>query len=265
MPMAISENRLDRLREEFEERRGYWAPFWEDILQLDTNFFEAFLNFSTVPWQSGTLAPKVKEFIYIAVDAATTHLFKPGIRIHVREALKHGATREEILEVLELVSVLGMHSITVGVPLLVQALEEAGHEDWNVPVQLGRRQDELKKRFEEERGYWSSVWEKLLILDTDYFAAYLELSTIPWRNGPLDPKVKELIYIAVDASSTHLFEPGLRLHLKQALAYGASSQEILEVLELVSIIGIHSCVVAVPMLAEELRNLKKESSGRAPQ
>lgn len=257
MPMAISESRLERLRKEFQEQRGYWAPFWEEILQVDSEFFEAFLNFSTVPWRSGTLSPKVKELIYIAVDAATTHLFKPGIRIHIREALKRGATRDEILEVLQLVSILGMHSITVGVPLLVQALEETKHEERNIAVGLDGRQEELKKRFEEGRGYWSSFWETLLILDTDYFAAYLDLSTIPWRTGPLEPKVKELIYIAVDASTTHLFKPGLRLHLKHALAYGATPQEILEVLELVSIIGIHSCVVAVPILAEELRALEE--------
>ena len=28
---------------------------------------------SDVPWRSGTLEPKVKEFIYITFDAAATH------------------------------------------------------------------------------------------------------------------------------------------------------------------------------------------------
>jgi alkylhydroperoxidase/carboxymuconolactone decarboxylase family protein YurZ len=59
-------------------------------------------------------------FIYIAIDAATTHLYEPGLRIHIRNALKHGATKEEILEVYELVSVLGMHTITMGLPALLQ-------------------------------------------------------------------------------------------------------------------------------------------------
>ena len=34
----------------------------------------------------------------------------------------YGATRDEIMEVLELVSVLGMHTITTGVPVLIEEL-----------------------------------------------------------------------------------------------------------------------------------------------
>jgi alkylhydroperoxidase/carboxymuconolactone decarboxylase family protein YurZ len=115
-----------QLKEEFTEARGYWSDIWNDVLALDPEFFEAYLRFSSVPWRKGTLAPKVKEFIYVAIDAATTHLYEPGTRIHVRNALKHGATREEIMEVFELVSVLGIHSCTHGVPILLEELRAAG-------------------------------------------------------------------------------------------------------------------------------------------
>jgi alkylhydroperoxidase/carboxymuconolactone decarboxylase family protein YurZ len=56
------------------------------------------------------------------MDAAATHLFEPGIRQHVRNALALGATREEIMEVIELVSVIGIHSCAVGVPILIEEL-----------------------------------------------------------------------------------------------------------------------------------------------
>jgi alkylhydroperoxidase/carboxymuconolactone decarboxylase family protein YurZ len=253
--MRTSE-RHDRLRSEFQEMRGYWSPFWDDLLELDPDFFETFVRFSAVPWQSGPLEPKVKELIYIAIDAATTHLFKPGLRIHLRQALRQGATRDEILEVFELVSVVGMHSCTVGVPLLVQALEELGHQDALSDRTLSARQHALRQRFEEQRGYWSTFWEDLLLLDTNFFEAYLAFSTMPWQTGPLEPKIKELIYIAVDGATTHLFTPGLRLHIRQALKHGATPQEILEVLELVSIMGIHTCVVAAPLLREAVQELE---------
>jgi alkylhydroperoxidase/carboxymuconolactone decarboxylase family protein YurZ len=68
----------------------------------------------------------VKEFIYIAIDAATTHLYEPGLRIHYRNAIKYGATREELMEVLQLTSVLGMHTCTVGVPILMDELRKIG-------------------------------------------------------------------------------------------------------------------------------------------
>ena len=92
---------------------------------LSPDFFEAYVEFSSVPWKTGTLEPKIKEFIYIAIDTATTHLHKEGSRIHIRNALEHGATKEEIMEVFQCVSVLGMHALTEGGPMLMQAARQA--------------------------------------------------------------------------------------------------------------------------------------------
>lgn len=117
-----------QLRDDFIEARGYWNEFWDGLLTLDPDFFKAYLAFSGVPWKKGPLEPKIKELIYIAIDAATTHLYEPGLRQHIKNALKYGATKEEIMEVLELVSVLGIHACTLGVPVLMEELVIAGQE-----------------------------------------------------------------------------------------------------------------------------------------
>ena len=119
-------DRQQRIKDEFIEKRGYWDGFWDGLLKLSPDFFEAYLHLSAIPWTTGTLEPKVKEFIYIAIDAATTHLYEPGLRIHIRNALKYGATKEEIMEVYQLTSVLGMHTCTMGVPVLIDELAKAG-------------------------------------------------------------------------------------------------------------------------------------------
>jgi alkylhydroperoxidase/carboxymuconolactone decarboxylase family protein YurZ len=75
----------------------------------------------------------------------------------------------------------------------------------------------------------------------------------------LPPKIKELIYIAIDASTTHLYAPGLRQHIRNALKYGATVEEIMEVFELVSVLGIHTCTMGVPILMEEVRKMKEGS------
>ena len=119
---------------------------------------------------------------------------------------------------------------------------------------LSKKQEELKERFETERGYWSEeIWAAVLRLDEDFFEAYLNFSAVPWKRGLLSPKVKELIYIAIDASTTHLYEPGLRQHIRNALKYGATQEEVMEVFELVSVLGIHTCTMGVPILVEELK------------
>jgi alkylhydroperoxidase/carboxymuconolactone decarboxylase family protein YurZ len=121
--------RQEQLKSEFVKQRGYWADYYNGLLELDPDFFEIFTEFSSHPWKNGILEPKIKEFIYIAIDAATTHLYEPGLRIHIRNALKYGATKQEILEVYELVSVLGMHTITMGLPALLEEAEEYDQAD----------------------------------------------------------------------------------------------------------------------------------------
>jgi alkylhydroperoxidase/carboxymuconolactone decarboxylase family protein YurZ len=262
--MAELDDAQRRLRDEFIRLRGYWAPFWDDMLRLDAEFFSAYLSFSGAPWRNGGLPPKIKEMIYIAVDAATTHLYEPGLRIHVRNALKHGALREEIVEVLQLAAAIGVHACTFGVPILLDELRQAGVADPAEAAPLNIRQEALKRAFIDLRGYWSPVWDDILRLAPDFFAAYMQFSSVPWRAGPLEPKVKELIYIAVDAATTHLYEPGLRIHIRNALQRGASQAEILETLELVSAIGVHSCTMGIPALLDELRRLPAEPALPGP-
>ena len=120
------------------------SDFWDGLLALDPEFFQIYLNFSAKPWKSGTLDPKIKEFMYIAIDVATTHLYEPGLRIHLQNAFKYGATKEEILEVYQLVSVLGMHTITMGVPVLIEEMDAAGLGDED--LQAGRARGRCLQR-----------------------------------------------------------------------------------------------------------------------
>jgi alkylhydroperoxidase/carboxymuconolactone decarboxylase family protein YurZ len=133
MSALTADDRRRELKDEFVRRRGFWAPVWDVLLDADPDFFAAYLEFSSVPWEHGVLDPKVKELIYIAVDAATTHLHALGTRSHIRNALKQGATPQEIMEVLELISVIGVHGLTMGLPILSEQVakyeaEKSGDE-----------------------------------------------------------------------------------------------------------------------------------------
>ena len=124
MPKGPLSPRQEKLKADFIAARGYWADLWDNVLLLSPDYFEAYAEFSSVPWKHGTLEPKVRELIYIAIDAATTHLYDPGTKIHMENALKQGATPAEIMEVLELTSVLGVHTISVGLPALLDELQK---------------------------------------------------------------------------------------------------------------------------------------------
>ena len=62
------------------------------------------------------------------INAATTHLWAPGVRRHMQNALREGATKEEILEVLQLTSIMGIHSMALAMPILAEELERQGAE-----------------------------------------------------------------------------------------------------------------------------------------
>lgn len=242
--------RQEEIKQEFIRVRGTWSDTWEGVLRLDPEFLRAYLDFSAVPWRKNHLDDKVKEFIYIAIDANATHLYLPGVRQHIRAALRLGATPREIMEVLELAATLGIHAMNVGVPILVEVLTEKGLR--NGPAPLTEEQERIKAEFTRTRGYWHAFWDEMLELDPEIFAAYTEFSSVPWRSGTLEPKVKEFIYIAFDTAATHLYVKGLKLHIGNAIDHGATPQEILEVMEIASVLGIHGVTEAAPILLEEM-------------
>jgi alkylhydroperoxidase/carboxymuconolactone decarboxylase family protein YurZ len=112
----------DRLR-----ATGNWNPLWDPFAELDPVWTEKFMDMGVTPMLSGVLDPKTIEFIAIAVDASCTHMYAPGVRRHIRKALELGATKEEIAAVLQCTSVLGIHTMSLGAPILLEELEAAGH------------------------------------------------------------------------------------------------------------------------------------------
>jgi len=248
MGLTLS-NRQLQLKSSFIESNGYWHQVWDQLLHLDEGFFEILSNFTSVPWKSGVLVPKIKELIRVAIRASPTHLSASTTRIHIQNALRLGATSEEILEVLKVVSILGMHTCAVGVPLMAEEFEL---DPISNDADLTDKQKQLKADFIEQMGYWNGFRDVMLQMDEKFFESYTNFLTTPLKSGLLEPKTIELIYIAIDASTTHLFSKGIQVHLKNARKYGATSEEILEVFQLTSSLGFDTLLVGLPILIEEM-------------
>lgn len=105
---------------------GAWNSAWDEIAALDPEWMEKFLDMGTLPVRKGVLDPKTYELIAIAVDASCTHMYAPGTRRHIAKALDAGASPEEIMAVLECVAVLGIHSVALGAPILVEEMKARG-------------------------------------------------------------------------------------------------------------------------------------------
>jgi alkylhydroperoxidase/carboxymuconolactone decarboxylase family protein YurZ len=97
---------------------GNWNSNWTPFEELDPVWTEKFMTMAFHPLAKNLLDAKTVEFISIAVDASCTHMYGPGVRRHIKKALELGASKEEILAVLQLTSVLGIHSLSLGAPML---------------------------------------------------------------------------------------------------------------------------------------------------
>ena len=114
---------------------------------------------------------------------------------------------------------------------------------------------ELIERMEKERGF-GRLWRKLLAeRDPECMEIYHKKALHVFRDGALSRKMKEIICICVDA--LQLYEPGVRIHMRNALKLGATEMEIIEALETVTLPSIHYLSVLLPAVADEAESFKK--------
>ena len=101
-------------------------------------------------------------------------------------------------------------------------------------------------------GQWNAAWDPFLALDPAWTDEFMATGIGVYASGVLPAKETELLSIAFDASYTHMYAPGTRRHIHNALAAGATVEEIMEVLKLCVAQGVQACNLGVPILADEL-------------
>lgn len=115
--------------------------------------------------------------------------------------------------------------------------------------------EDLKQKFTSEFGQeaWDDGWASVSRLSPEILDASIKLSAVPKHKKHLSPKIQQLVSVSVYSASTHFYVPGIRRHIKAALAEGATQAEIVEVLELTGTLGIHACNIGVPLLVEVMK------------
>nr|WP_312989095.1 carboxymuconolactone decarboxylase family protein [Comamonas koreensis] len=104
--------------------------------------------------------------------------------------------------------------------------------------------------YRQERGYWRPWNAQLLARRPAFLQAYAHYAGYPARSGGLSERMVELVYVALDASASHLFASGLKLHMQKALACGASDDDLLDVLTLVCLQGAGATAAALGEVAQ---------------
>src|SRR5262245_7827493 len=201
----------EKLKAEIIARRGYWAPFHDGLLDLKPAFLEAYLKFQDGPARSGHLEAKVREFIYIAIDGAVSHLYERGLRRHIADALRLGASKEEVLQVIMLATaVQGQIPNEIGHAILMEEMGEGA------PA-LTDAEQRRKETHMRATGVWPQAADMILKLAPEFAEGFLGYGEISWEAGPLPTKIKAFVGLAVCASPALLYAPGIRRHIRLAL------------------------------------------------
>ena len=227
--------------------RGPWDDAINQLREWDSKWADVCEKMSTNPWTARALPQKLVELISIGINAACTNLNPDGTRRHIRAALDAGATRDEILFVLKCASVMSIHSCSLGAPILLEEAKLAG-------VQAAPKSNSPTPAVDKMKaiGQWNDAWDPFFQLDPVWTDEFMATGAGIYGSGVMSAKDVELISIAFDASFTHMYAPGTRRHIKNALKAGAAMEEIMEVLKLCVAQGVQACNLGVPILAEEL-------------
>nr|WP_172690442.1 carboxymuconolactone decarboxylase family protein [Agrobacterium deltaense]ASK48467.1 hypothetical protein [Agrobacterium deltaense] len=235
--------------------RVYGQPHssFDAIAELDPAIAKGLVEISNAIDARGALSLKDRALIQIALTASPTHLKAGLTRLHIADALDRGASKEEICEVLELASVLGIHGFIPGVQLVLKKLGGLENAKTYLSKDARERMEKAKAAFLAKRGYMGDIWEANCWLGPDFVEAYASYSGVPWQTAALSPKMKEFIYVTIDLSPTHGDAGGAYFHLEQAMdRYGATLDEVMEVLEIIGMFGFQTHMMALPILKDEL-------------
>ncbi len=244
--------RAKAVKEEFIRLRGFWVDEYDEMAILCPDFLERLVATGSVVKSSSTLSPVLHHMIAVALDASITHLFEEGIRLHMRAALKLGATREQLVEVVQIVSLLGMQSHLVALPIVIDALGDDDPAKSRARRPLGTRDAELKERFVDRVGVWGDAHDVMLGLSEDYFPTYMEQVSVPYDSGALTKRERALVLFAANVSITHLNERAIADSAKAAIVAGCSGDDLIHVIRLASSLGMQSCLISFPILLEEI-------------
>ena len=227
---------------------GPWdAAALAQLREWDPQWSETCSRMANNPWRTGVLPRRLVELVGLAVNVACTNLNADGTRRHIRGALEAGATRDEVLMVIKMGALLAIHTCSIGAPVLLEEAKAAGTHlapKGNLSTPAADRMKAI--------GQWNAAWDPFFTVDPEWTDAFMATGVGLYAAGVLPPKEVELLSIAFDASFTHMYAPGTRRHIHNALAAGATVDEVMAVLELCVVQGVQALNLGVPILAEEL-------------
>lgn len=207
-------------------------PFKDALRRGNLGYAELIERMANTQERIGALSPKLRALIGFSLNVSVSQMNHDAALNYAKQARRAGATREELIQAAQ-ITYIGIHAVILVADLVVDSILGASQRG-----PLDARQEEVRQNFERDRGWPPPPnLEDVIRMDADFFDFYRQASTMTFSNGILSRKDAELIAVAVDVSVNHLHSQGARLHAQLALEAGASPAELVEVLEIASVMA----------------------------
>jgi len=104
--MPANQPKKQKLIDRMSQERGYLPPAWAYMIGTDADFMEAYNNLYEQALTDGKALPaKYRELIAIGILSFRSQ--DSAVELHIRRALKLGATRQEVLDAIKTTIVPG--------------------------------------------------------------------------------------------------------------------------------------------------------------
>lgn len=250
---------MDKERQEIQDKiaaaGGHFDGWLASLLEVSPKTALHVYNAASLAEKGGPLSEKMQHLIWQVADSTVTHLFPLGTGVHVRMALKQGATVKQVMQAFEIAAVCSS-GYRHGLPIIVEAAAEAG-----CPLATQPMDAKLRQQVTERIGYWSDWMETAASVTPEAFLALIELAPTPGDSEGLDARSRELLYFAGYASPAVLNQEGMRRHARAALAAGATPQELIQTLRLSDNIALHAVIVGINCSGEHLKKAMARPAG----
>jgi alkylhydroperoxidase/carboxymuconolactone decarboxylase family protein YurZ len=222
----------------FRKGRGESTEDWGSFLSLDCPYCTRYIDVRHASLGIKHLPAKVREFIYIAVTACTNHIHSPTVCAHLRAALTLEASHAKLMELIDLTYLVGIRTVNLGEPGIQKLLEGKGIVD--------EQNSKLQKQGQKPND--NSIKQCALLMDTLNTASGLEVGSLEVYNdssstlaqsGVLESEDGELITCVCATATCHLYVGNAKTHMRNALKLGSTLGDIMEMLEIARLAGIH--------------------------
>jgi alkylhydroperoxidase/carboxymuconolactone decarboxylase family protein YurZ len=114
------------LIDDVERLLGPWGPFWEELSDRDPERLRSIVDYARVTGTTSHIGERDRHLILLGAAASLATIDRAAIAVHARNALRAGATPDQLRDILHAVTSMGCHAYFISLPALQETLRSIG-------------------------------------------------------------------------------------------------------------------------------------------